>query len=191
MKPPIILASSSPRRKALLSLLDIPFTVKESSFDESFIDANSPTYEAQRIAQGKAEAVAINNPDALVIGADTFIFFNGQKIGKAKHRDEARNMLEDFSGNTHEVVTGVALIWKSRNIVKTFVSMSRVTFRTLTAEEIDRYLDCGEFIDKAGAYAIQERASAFVSHVEGNTSGIVGLPLSDLVVALREIGDLI
>ena len=179
----IILASASPRRKELLKKITSDFNVITSNIEEIVPD-NMPAKDvAQYLATQKAMDVFNKNPNDIVIGSDTTIVFSDKIYGKAKDKDDARNMLKSFSNNTHYVITGVCIVSSSKSI--SFSSISEVTFYELSDDEIDEYLSFDEYIDKAGAYAIQGKAGMFVKNINGDYDSIVGLPVSKLNRVLK------
>ncbi len=184
-----VLASASPRRRQLLELLHIPFSVSESQVDESFDNQLSPEDVVRELALRKANDVAVRL-DAMhpVIGADTMVVIGERILGKPENRDHAIEMLTSLQGTEHFVLTGVALVdgLSNRNLVR--VNKTLVRMRRLTREQIECYVDSGEPMDKAGAYAIQGFASVFVESIEGCYFNVVGLPLSMLAVMMEEFG---
>ncbi|MDR2172801.1 MAG: Maf family nucleotide pyrophosphatase [Burkholderiales bacterium] len=188
----IYLASQSPRRQALLSQIGVPFevlTLDEAAIAEVPLPGEAPTAYVQRMAHAKAIAgmqlcqkqLPEPLPVLAVLGADTEVVLENRIFGKPQDRQNAAAMLCALSGKTHEVISAVALCLPARKGRATElvdrVVVSRVTFKTLRNEEIERYLDSDEPFGKAGAYAIQGHAGAFVTHLEGSYSGVVGLPL--------------
>ncbi len=174
----LILASASPRRKELLARLEIPFTVQTSDAEER---SEGPWMMlALENAFAKAEEVAGRFPDSVVIGADTVIEFENRILGKPRDIEDAEKMLLAFSGKTHAVTTGCAVICKSRNICVRFAETSLVTFRTLSCEQIREYLSLVHVLDKAGAYAIQEHGDMIIARYEGDLDNIIGLPVTRL-----------
>ena len=180
----IILASASPRRKQLLSTIIDDFEVVVSDVDEEVASNISSTDVAEYLATQKTLSVSQKYPDDIVIGSDTVILYNNKIYGKAKDREDAKEMLKTFSGNTHQVITGVCISCKNKTI--SFSSVSDVCFYNLSENEIDFYLDSGEYIDKAGSYAIQGKGSLFVKEIRGDYNSIVGLPVSKLYRVLKE-----
>lgn len=173
----LILASSSPRRKELLSYAQIPFEIVVSHVEEHFNDKNNPNEIVQALALQKAEAVAnILEQDAVVLGADTIVTIDNQILGKPNDENEARIMLGKLSGREHIVYTGVAIV--SANESTTFYEETKVQFWELSDEEIDNYIKSGEPFDKAGAYGIQQLGSILVKRIEGDYFSVVGLPIS-------------
>ena len=181
----IILASQSPRRKELLGLLHIPFTVRVSDIDETPIASLSVTENLARVSRLKAEAVPREEKDA-VIAADTVVVLDGEALGKPKNRAEAKQMLTWLSGRTHQVMTGVTVL-KGVEAV-THVEVTEVTFRPLTEKEIDDYVSTGDCDDKAGAYGIQSGGALFVEKIQGDYYNVVGLPVCRLGVILAKLG---
>lgn len=197
--PRLVLASASPRRAALLSQIGLTFEVCPSDVEEPLL--SGPAAEVtQKLALLKAEAVARQYADAIIIGADTLVSLEGELLGKPTDDAHAREMLMQLSGTHHEVVTGVALIVTdssgrrglqprtvSREIVWT--ETTNVYFREVRSTEIAAYIASGEASDKAGAYGIQGRGAAFVKRVEGCYFNVVGLPLASLVEQLWTLTD--
>ena len=178
----LVLASQSPRRREILRLAGIPFTVRVADVDESVLDGESPADYVQRLAAAKACAVEAA-PGETVLGADTTVVIDGEILAKPADADDARRMLARLSGRRHEVLTGVCL---RRGVTATceFVTTG-VVFATLTAAEIDEYVASGEPMDKAGAYAIQGLASKFVERIEGDYFNVMGLPVALVYRRLR------
>jgi septum formation protein len=175
--PPFILASASPRRAELLRQLKLDFKVVPSDALEVFDDNLSPLELCQLNAHRKARAVAKKDPDALVMGADTLVFLDHQIFGKPRDHAEAKKMLLDLQGRTHQVVTGVSLIHLRSHRERIFAVSTDVVFRVLNAAQIDEYLAIINPLDKAGAYAIQENGEMIVSEISGSFSNVVGLPI--------------
>lgn len=182
---PIILASASPRRVELLSRVFACFDVVPSGASEA--SEGTPELRALAAAQAKVHAVGATH-SGVVIGADTIVVAGETILGKPGSSEEARAMLELLSGREHEVITGVCVLRTDSRTERTAVEHTTVRFRTLLPAEIDAYLASGEYADKAGAYGIQGRAAAFVDRICGDYSNVIGLPLSRLVLLLREVG---
>jgi septum formation protein len=180
----LILASASPRRRALLAQLGVAFDVATSNVPETPRPGELPAAFAQRVARDKAAEVARRCPGALVLAADTVVVVDGAIFGKPQDRADARRMLAALSGRTHEVLTAVALRTPAGD-VEELVVRSAVAFRALTTHEIDEYLDGNEPYDKAGAYALQGEAQRFVVQVRGSYTNVVGLPLDEVHELLR------
>ena len=185
----LILASTSLRRAEILRDAGLSFTVVSSALDETPYPGEAPQVLVQRLADAKADLVAARSVGpAIVIAADTVVVLDGQVLGKPRSTEDARHMLEQLSGRTHSVHTGVALIRLPDAQRLQFVETTLVHFSRLTADEISRYLATEEPYDKAGAYAIQGRAGRFIPRIEGCYYNVVGLPLEHLLAALRELG---
>jgi septum formation protein len=180
----LILASSSPRRAELLRAAGIDFTVRAADVDETIGPSEPPRDYVLRLSREKARAVV--RGDELALGADTTVVINGEIIGKPVDVEEAGRMLRALNGQWHEVLTGVTLARADR--VVSAVSSTRVKFAELSDDEIKWYVSTGEPMDKAGAYAIQGRASLFVERIEGSYSNVVGLPLQLTYQLARRMG---
>ena len=183
--PPLILASASPRRAELLRQLHPEFQIVPSDAEEIIDEQLSPQEICQLNAHRKARAVAKKIPDAIVLGADTLVFLEGEIMGKPRDRADARRMLARLQGRTHQVVTGVSLIHLRGHRERLFATSTDVTFRPLTAGQIGDYLSKINPLDKAGAYAIQEHGDLIVSEISGSFSNVVGLPVERLVDELK------
>lgn len=174
---PIILASTSPRRRELLTLLGIPFDVKSPSFEERLV-ADSPAIEqVQAFAQGKARSVASQEPDAIVLGSDTVIEVDQAVIGKPADLMEARTMLRRLAGRDHRVHTAIALVCSARAIDIGALSAAVVRMKPFNELAHDRYLATGESLGKAGAYSIQGEGGNLIDSIDGDFPTVVGLPL--------------
>ncbi|HEY8424818.1 MAG TPA: Maf family protein [Limnochordales bacterium] len=185
----LVLASTSPRRRQLLAMLGTRFELESPSVDESaFDDAASPDRLVMRLAEAKARDVAARRPHDVVVGADTVVVLDGQILGKPRDREEARRMLTRLSGRTHQVWTGVAVVHLVAGRVAVEAERTDVTFRALSADEVDRYVQLGEGMDKAGAYAVQGVGAVFVERLEGCYFNVVGLPLARLHRMLEGFG---
>lgn len=176
--PRIILASASPRRKELIASLDWKIEIIPSGAEETIESNLAPEQVPLQLALLKARDVAKNNPGAVVIGCDTVVIIGGEILGKPKDRADAKRMLHTLSGKTHTVVTGCALVCGAKEHF--FSETSEVFFYELSDQEIERYLDLGEYTDKAGSYAIQGKAVLFVRYIRGDYPNIVGLPVARL-----------
>lgn len=185
----LVLASGSPRKKEILSKLGLPFEVMPSSYEEDMTAMPDQLELAKFLSLGKARDVAQRIAgEAVVIGADTFISLDNKFLGKPRNADEAKSMLQRLSGRTHEIITGVALIDTSANREINEAFVSKVTMRQISPEEIEGYIKTGEPLDKAGAYAIQERGAVFVSRIDGDFFTVMGLPLYFVAQKLKELG---
>lgn len=181
----LILASASPRRKELLLKHGFEFEIITADIDEREIEEKypDPVEAVQKLALAKAQAVFENNKEAVVVGADTVVVFNGKTLGKPKDTADAHNMLSSLSGNEHSVYTGVAIISKDKTIV--FADKTAVLFRELSKEDIEAYIATGSPYDKAGSYGIQD--SDFVKEITGSFDNVMGLPADRLEPILYEI----
>lgn len=182
----VILASMSPRRTELLSQAGIEHEIIPSSVIEGTNGHERPDEYVGRLAREKAMDVARDNRDAVVIGSDTVVVLNGVILEKPTDRDEAKRMLGQLSGATHEVLTGVSVIGPERQDL--FVTTTYVTFIDLPNEWLEGYLDSPEPYDKAGAYGIQGSGGLFVERLEGDYYNVVGLPIRPLVETLERHG---
>lgn len=183
----IILASTSPQRKELLSKLNIPFMIVAPKYEEDMTLNLPPIELAKTLSYGKAKSITDNYPDAIIISADSFVIFNNQPMGKPKSKQQAKEMLKQLSGKKHIIITGLTVIDTTRNIIISESNESTVYFRQLTNSEIDKYIKTKEPLDKAGAYAIQGLGSIFIEKFEGDFFGAVGLPLKRLCEILSEL----
>jgi nucleoside triphosphate pyrophosphatase len=185
----LILASASPRRAQILRDAGVSFAVLSSAVDETAYPGETPQQMVLRLANAKAELVAARAVGpAMLIAADTVVVLDGQILGKPRSTDDARRMLQLFSGRTHSVVTGVTVLRLPEVERRQFVETTLVSFALLSSDEISRYLATDEPYDKAGAYAIQGYAGRFIPRIEGCYFNVVGLPLSRLIATLRELG---
>lgn len=184
MLPPLILASQSPRRKALLGTIGVDFNVVCKETPELFDAQSSPQELCLHNAQAKADAVFKDHPYATVIGADTLVFLDGEPLGKPLNLAEAKQMLRRLSGKTHYVCTAVALV--SPLGKKKLTPLTKVQFKKLSDEVILNYLNLVNVLDKAGAYAFQEHGEMIIENVEGDTNNVIGLPLAELTQVLQE-----
>lgn len=180
----LILASGSPRRKELLALVTPDFTVKVSDVDESAITAPTPAGLAKALALAKCLAVAETEPEALVLGSDTVVEFEGEVFGKPKNRQDAQRMLQALSGKRHYVHTGVCMAQGDH--IENFVVSSAVDFFPIEEADLQGYIDTKEPYDKAGGYAIQGHAAVWCKGIEGCYYNIMGLPVSQVAQALKK-----
>lgn len=184
--PEIILASRSPRRKELLKKIVPEFRVVPSRVDEERFRAKDPVRFALRTAVAKAKDVGQDYPSSLIIASDTLVWLGEEVLGKPKDKAEAQKMLEKLSGQRHRVVTAVAIYRKDEDRLLTGYQVSRVKFRSLSSEQIRRYLDHADVLDKAGSYAVQEVGDAFVETLSGDYDNVVGLPVGKVKKLLDE-----
>ena len=184
------LASQSPRRYELLSQVSLSFETLSIDIDESVLASETPQDYVARLAKEKAfagYAIRVNNVP--VLGADTSVVIDGQILGKPKDADDAERMLGLLSGKSHQVMTAVSLVYQdvnSSNVeLRSTLCVSDVSFKVLTKDEITDYVSTGESMDKAGSYAIQGKAAAFITHLSGSYSGVMGLPLYETIELLN------
>ena len=182
----IILASGSPRRKQLLQWAEVAFDIVVSDADESYPSHLSFEETAIYIARNKALAVQhLNNDDAIVLAADTIVVCNNKIIGKPKGREDAVTILKELSGNTHKVITGVAIL--KNQLQHCFADVTTVVFHELSQDQIEFYVDKYKPYDKAGAYAIQEWIGVVgIQKIDGDFYNVMGLPVSRVVQALEQ-----
>jgi septum formation protein len=182
--PPLLLASTSPQRRAILQQLGIPFDVVAPDY----VEHDPPEADAEQLvrdhALGKARSVAAQGGDRPVLGVDTTVVLGGRLYAKPTDAGDAERMLEELAGRTHAVVSGLAMITPGWELVE--VELTRVTFRPLTPRDLARYLSAGEWEGRAGGYAIQGKGAALVERVEGDYLNVVGLPAARLVRILAE-----
>jgi septum formation protein len=184
----IILASASPRREVLLRALGVEFRVIPSLAEEAASLPEGTECRTKTLALRKAIEVAARVEEGLVLGADTVVDCDGRVLGKPRGMDEARQFLRQLSGRSHLVMTGLALVEAGSGRTETGHDVTHVWLRPLTDEEIEAYVRTGEPLDKAGGYAIQEGAAAFVEGIKGSFTNVVGLPLGRLRALLLRFG---
>ena len=180
----LILASASPRRKELLGLFHIPFTVRAADIDETMDPENSPREEVEKVSRRKALAIPRSQGD-VVIAADTIVVCDDRILGKPKSVQEAQDMLRLLSGRDHQVMTGCTVVRDQQ--IRSFTEVTDLHFRKLTEGEIRRYVESGEPMDKAGAYGIQGGAALFCEKLRGDYYNVVGLPVCRLWETLTEL----
>lgn len=180
----IILASKSPRRKEILANAHIHFDVMAQDTEENFPSDLDPKEAIQMVAKAKAEAVYRLKPKHLVIGADTIVLIDNEVLGKPKNTEDAIRMLSLLQGRTHQVITGVCIIY--RDEAKTFAEVTEVTFAPMSIEEIQDYINKENVMDKAGAYAIQGMAGRYITGIRGEYYNVMGLPIAGLYQNLKE-----
>ena len=181
--PPLVLASASPRRRALLEQLGIPLRVDPAHLDENVRAGEPAERYVLRLAREKAEAVQARHPSEMVLAADTSVVLDGAVLGKPATADEAMEMLRKLSGRTHQVMTAVAVAGAGERLVT-----AAVTLAPTDEAALRWYVSTGEPMDKAGAYAVQGIGGFLVERIEGSHSAVVGLPLVETVALLRESG---
>jgi septum formation protein len=184
---PLILASASPRRQELLEAAGVPLRVVPSNADERFRGGERPEIHALRLAREKAREVARQFPARWVLAADTVVVVDGRVLGKPKGPGEAGRMIRLLSGRKHRVITGYCLLGPGGRKGKEGRVTTRVFFKSLDPAEIRWYIATGEPFDKAGGYAIQGQGAFLVKKIEGSYTNVVGLPLSEVIEALKEI----
>ena len=183
---PLILASGSPRRRELLDLMGLTYTVETPDVDESF--SGRPSETVMEISRRKAAAVAARHSDSIIIAADTLVFADGA-LGKPHTPERAKEMLRSLAGNWHHVYTGITVINTRSGRVLRNVDKTRVHLVPMTEQEIDAYVATGEPLDKAGAYGIQGMGGMFVDRIDGSYSNVVGLPMSMLRIMLAQVDE--
>jgi len=185
----IVLASSSPRRKELLASVGVEFQALSPSADESRLNDEPPGDFALRVATAKALSVVSGlGADTIVIGADTIVVVDGEVLGKPVDEKEASSMLHRISGREHRVLTAFSLVRPEAQILYSEIVKTRVRVKSLAAWEIEGYIKTGEHMDKAGAYGIQGIGAFMIKEIRGSYTNVVGLPLVELLQALREQG---
>lgn len=188
----MILASGSPRRASILASLGISFEVFPADVDEAVLPHESPERHVERLSRSKAQWVGARFPERLVLGGDTIVTLDGEILGKPENRGQAEEMLLRLQGRTHRVMSGLTVVTpkggEDAHGVFSGASVTAVTFRRVPATHIRAYVRTGEPLDKAGAYGIQGMGATFVEKVEGDYSGVVGLPVSLLVRLLERAG---
>lgn len=192
----LILASKSRDRKKLFERAQIPIEIIPSDFDEKSIQESDPKDLVKKIALAKAKRVmkkwnddmGNKNIPAIIIAADTMVLLDGNLIGKAQTKEQAFKILSQLSGKKHELLTGVSIIHSINKQIRTFLDISIVQFQSLTSSEIQKYLDSSdEFIGRAGAYSLYDRASLFIDFVEGSPTNVLGLPMAKLRKELQKL----
>lgn len=183
---PLVLASSSPRRRQLLEMLRIPFEVEPSRIDEVVGPGEAPRDYVLRVAREKAEAVAARRPGALVLAADTEVVLDGEVFGKPADAPGAVAMLQRLQGRTHQVLTGVTVAREGR--LEHALDVTAVTFRPADTATLAAYVATGEPLDKAGAYAVQGMGGVLIERIEGDVFGVMGLPVRLVVDLLARFG---
>ena len=186
MQIPVILASASPRRRELLALVGIVHEVRPADIDESLWPGETPVGHSERLARGKAHAIAAAAGDAVVIAADTIVVVDGDILGKPRDVAHATEMLRRLSGRQHTVYTAIAVARGERT--ESAVEAVEVVFRALSDSEIAEYIATGEPMDKAGAYGIQGFGATIVERVDGDYFSVMGLGMRRLVALLERVG---
>lgn len=184
----LLLASSSPRRRQLLEQIGLSFEVYASNIEEIMKQGLSSRKQVEHLSQQKAEAVAQKFDNAIILAADTMVSFKDEMIGKPKDAEDAKKMLRKFSGTVHSIVTGFTIIDTETNKRITNSTETKIWFREMTDEEIEKFIEREKPFDKAGAYAIHELASVFIEKIEGDFFGGVGLSVFQVAKELKEFG---
>lgn len=187
-EPAFILASASPRRQELLGNLGFRFAILPSGVSESFSPGETPRAHALRLSLEKSRFVAARHPGKWVLGADTVVVVGGEILGKPRTPGEARDMLRKLSGKGHRVITGFALVRNDEPPAVSRAVETLVVFRNIPEDELEWYVRTPEPYDKAGAYAAQGLAAAFIGEIHGSYTNVVGLPLCEVVSALKQVG---
>jgi len=180
-KEKLILASKSPRRKALLEQASVTFDIIISSIDEDNIVEEDPVKLVSALSRLKADDIAQKNPGRWVLGADTIVCLEKSILGKPDSQDHAGQMLRSLSNREHKVHTGITLLCREKNKIITEVVTTDVLFKKLSEKEIAWYINTKEYTDKAGAYAIQGKSSFFIKKIKGSYTNVVGLPLCEVM----------
>jgi septum formation protein len=183
----VILASASPRRIELLQQLGLRFEIVTSGVDEDFRGGESPREHVLRLAEAKAGAVSLLQPDAWVLGADTVVVIDGEILGKPRSPAEAAGMMRKLSGREHRVFTGFSMLSAECGVTVSEAVESSVIFRTLGDDEAAWYAATEEPYDKAGAYAVQGLGAFFIREIRGSYTNVMGLPLCEVVDAMKKL----
>ncbi len=183
----LVLASASPRRADYLRMLGIPFEVDPADVDESWIDGESPEAHVDRLARAKAFSVGSRHPSRAVLGGDTVVVLDGVILGKPRDAEDAVGMLLQLQGRDHVVVSGLALLAETGDMLSG-ISKTRVRLRDFERADAEAYVATGEPLDKAGAYGIQGKGATLVDAIEGDYYTVVGLPIPLMLDLLRRSG---
>ena len=184
----IILASKSPRRKELMSLIPTSFIIQTKEVEEYINLQDSPEENVKRLAKEKAQAIGKEYKNHWILGCDTVVVYEEEILGKPKDEEDAKKMLSKLSGKVHFVYTGIALYNESKEKLIQSAVCSKVFMKVISQEELEWYVKTGEPFDKAGGYGIQGYASNFIEKIEGDYFNIVGLPVSTVYTLLKEEG---
>ncbi len=184
---PFILASASPRRQELLRSVGLKFKILPAHIDETWQNTETPAAHVRRLSREKAAVIALRHPRAVVLGADTIVVIDGLILGKPKNKKEALEMLQRLSGRTHTVFTGFTLSRAADLISRTKVVRSAVTFKTISPEEMNWYVNSSEPYDKAGGYAVQGMGAYFIKTIRGSYTNVIGLPLCETLEELKNL----
>ena len=184
----IILASKSPRRKQLLSMMGLEFTVQTADIDETMDPSQTPAHEVAAVSARKAEKIAAQHPQDVIVSADTIVVIDGKILGKPKDEQDAARMLRLLSGRTHTVYTGLTV--HANGKANTQVVSTGVTFRDLSDAEIAAYIETKEPMDKAGSYAVQGFFARYIDGLKGSYANVMGLPVHLVYQELKKLGAL-
>ncbi len=184
--PRVILASQSPRRRDLLTLIGIPHDVSPADVDESILPDEAPVPHCERLARSKAATLAARDAEAVVIGSDTIVVLDGEILGKPQDAADAERIIARLAGRTHTVFTAVAVAHRGRMV--SGVESVSVTFRPLDADQVAAYVATGEPMDKAGAYGIQGYGATIVERIDGDYFAVMGLALGRMIRLMAELG---
>lgn len=184
---PLILASASPRREDLLHSVGLTFKILPAHVDETYLEGESPGVHVKRLSKDKATVIALQHPNALVLGADTIVVIDGLILGKPKSKKQAREMLQRLSNRVHTVFTGFTLVCSDTGVLKTKVVRSSVQFKDIAPDEMDWYVNCDEPYDKAGGYAVQGKGAYFIKSIRGSYTNVIGLPLCEVLEELKHL----
>ena len=187
-RPELILASKSPRRRDLFKQAGLTFSIIPSDFDESSVTLSDPESYVRTLAKSKTIDISRKHPDSWVLGADTIVLIEDRILGKPGSKDEARSMLKQLSGKTHQVITGYCLGCHTKNKLFSETVQTNVRFKMLRDTEIEWYIQTGEPFDKAGAYAIQGVGTFLVKSINGSYTNVVGLPICEVMELLINEG---
>ena len=185
MQRKIILASTSQRRKEILAKTGLSFSIQTSGYQENMGMRMPPEKLVKYLSREKAEAVAVNNPNAIIIAADTLVVFGNKKLGKPKNKKEAKEMLAMLQGKQNKIISGVTIIDTKNGKIASFHQTTKVFMKKMSDAQIENYVKTGEPMDKAGAYALQDTGAIFIKKIEGDFFNAMGLPLSLLVEKLK------
>lgn len=185
LQKPLILASSSPRRKTFLDDLGLGYTVEVMPIDETVLPGEDAKTFVHRMAREKGRHISEKNPKSWVLAADTVVCLAGTILGKPTDPDDAVRMLMTLSGNSHIVMTGFSLMCHGNQVEESHVVTTKVTFTAFGENDARAYVATGDPLDKAGSYGIQDRGGVFVEKIDGSYSNVVGLPLAELVSRLE------
>jgi len=184
----IILASASAQRKLLLENIGLNFRIEKSNYEENMSLEMEPHNLAKFLSKGKARAVARKHKNSIIIGADSFIIFQGKMLGKPHTKKRAREMLKQLSGKWHSAITGITVIDTAKNKEISKSLETKVYVKNLSQKEINDYINTKEPLDKAGSYGIQRLGSCIIEKINGEYTNVVGLPIPALADALRNLG---